>query len=69
MNQHSVVQVDTEICEWLFSLLSGYSRITQHINFNEEQFMFYLLYLCDEYNKKINSAYTCKYIHLLHDST
>ena len=41
-------QVDTEICEQLFSWMSRYYRITQHMNW--AHFLFYLLFLCDAHN-------------------
>ena len=37
------MQVDTEICEQLFSWLSKYARITKHMS--REHFLFYLLYI------------------------
>ena len=44
-------QVDTEVCEQVFSWLSRYARITRHTN--RETFLFYLLYLCDSHNRKL----------------
>jgi hypothetical protein len=44
-------KVDTETCEQLFSWLSRYARITQHMN--RVHFLFYLLYLCDSRNQNL----------------
>ena len=38
-----ITQVDTELCEQLFSTLSCYARIAQHMK--REHFLFYLLLL------------------------
>lgn len=43
------LQVDTEVCEQVFSWLSRYSRITHHMN--RHHFMFYILYICDLHNR------------------
>lgn len=42
--------VDTEVCEQIFSWLSRYARITQSMN--QQHFLFYILYLCDAHNRK-----------------
>lgn len=42
-------KVDTEICEQIFSWMSKYARITQHMN--RVHFLFFLLYLCDAHNR------------------
>lgn len=49
------VQVDTEICEQIFSWMSRYARITQHMN--RTHFLFYLLYLSDAHNQHINRSH------------
>ena len=41
-------QVDTEICEQVFSWLSKYSRMTKHMN--RTTFIFFILYVCDLHN-------------------
>ena len=57
LNAHKVTckfpcpQVDTEICEQVFSWLSRYARITKHMNL--DHFMFFILYLCDLHNRKV----------------
>ncbi len=42
------IQVDSQICEQIFSWLSGYARITQHM-----QREYFLIYLCDQHNQKL----------------
>ena len=44
----NVLQVDTEVCEQVFSWLSKYKRITQKMN--QHTFMFFMLYLWDLHN-------------------
>ena len=42
------MQVDTEVCEQVFSWLSKYKRSTQKMS--QHTFVFFLLYLCDLHN-------------------
>ena len=50
----TILQVDTEVCEQVFSWMSKYARITQHMN--RQHFLFYLLYLCDSRNRMYSKS-------------
>ena len=41
------MKVNTEICEQIFSWLSGYCHITKHMN---RENVFFILYICDLHN-------------------
>ena len=43
------LQVDTEVCEQVFSWLSRYSHITKKMS--QHTFIFFILYLCDLHNR------------------
>ena len=47
-NSFITMQVDTEVCEQIFSWLSKYKKITQKMG--ENTFIFFLLYICDLHN-------------------
>ena len=45
-----IVQVDSEVCEQVFSWLSRYKKMTSKMN--RHNFMFFLLYICDLHNRR-----------------
>jgi len=45
-----IMQVDTEVCEQVFSWLSCYGKITKHMN--RYIYLFFLLYICDLHNAR-----------------
>ena len=46
--RYTSVQVDTEVCEQVFSWLSRYSHMTPKMS--QHTFMFFLLYISDLHN-------------------
>lgn len=52
-----LLQVDTEVCEQVFSWLSRYSRITQKMS--QDTFMFFLLCVCDLHNIREEQKLQC----------
>ncbi|KAK3733841.1 hypothetical protein QZH41_008639, partial [Actinostola sp. cb2023] len=52
-NCDALKDVNTEVCEQLFSWLSGFSRITKHMN--RWRFIFLMLYILDNHNEDIST--------------
>ena len=49
----SLQNVNTEVCEQVFSWLSKYACITKHMN--RWRFLFLILYILDNHNENVNN--------------